>query len=73
MFHEIEDIEQEKRRLSRRPSFEEAPPVLSAFDVRTNCPVPEFDARLRSVLGPALELAVSIPFEGDLPVGTLPD
>jgi len=73
MFHEIEDIEQEKRRLSRRPSPEEAPPVLSAFDVRTNCPVSEFDARLRSVLGPALELAVSIPFEGDLPVGALPD
>ncbi|MGW1562323.1 hypothetical protein ACWCQ1_38235 [Streptomyces sp. NPDC002144] len=73
MFHEIEDIEREKQRLSRRPSLEDAPPVLSAFDVRTNCPVAEFDARLRSVLGPALDLAVSHPFEGVLPVDALPD
>jgi hypothetical protein len=74
VFHEIEDIEQERARLSHRPSPEEAPPVLSAFDVRTNCSIAEFDARLRSVLAPALELALSEPFEGaDLPVGTLPD
>ncbi|PTM98043.1 MULTISPECIES: hypothetical protein [unclassified Streptomyces] len=73
MFHEIEDIEQERIRLSRRPSAEKAPPVLSVFDVRTDGPVSEFDARLRSVLAPALHLAVSHPFEGDLPVDTLPD
>ncbi|MFF4250917.1 hypothetical protein ACFY1L_06905 [Streptomyces sp. NPDC001663] len=74
MFHEIEDIEQERDRLSHRPSSEQVPPVLSAFDVRTYCSVPEFDAMLRSVLAPALQLAVSHPFdEGSLPVGTLPD
>ncbi|MEU5096174.1 hypothetical protein [Streptomyces sp. NPDC020996] len=73
MFHEIEDIELERSRLAHRPAPEEAPPVLSAFDVRTNCPVAEFDARLRSVLAPALQLAVSHSFdEGELPVDTLP-
>jgi hypothetical protein len=74
MFHEIEDIEREQARLSHRPSPEEAPPVLSAFDLRANCSVAELDARLRSVLAPALELALSESFEGgDLPVRTLPD
>jgi hypothetical protein len=74
MFHEIEDIEQERARLAHRPSPEEAPPVLSAFDVRTNCSIAEFDARLRSVLAPALELALSEAFEGgDLPLETLPN
>ncbi|MDX2541775.1 hypothetical protein ACOT81_33480 [Streptomyces sp. WI04-05B] len=74
MFHEIEDIEQERTRLSHQPSAEEAPPVLCAFDVRTSGSVAEFEERLRSVLTPALQLAVSHPFDGgDLPVDTLPD
>ncbi|MGW7405922.1 hypothetical protein ACWGI9_19665 [Streptomyces sp. NPDC054833] len=74
MFHEIEDIEQERLRLSHRPSPEVAPPILSAFDVRTNCPVAEFSARLRSVLDPALQVALTHSFdEGVPPVGTLPD
>ncbi|MET7380018.1 hypothetical protein ABZT08_14570 [Streptomyces sp. NPDC005526] len=60
-------------RLSHRPPPEEAPPVLSAFDVRTTRPVAEFDARLRSVLAPALRLALSQSYEGgDLPVDGLP-
>lgn len=74
MIHEIEDIEQERIRLSHRPDADGAPPVLCAFDVRTSGPVSEFDTRLRSVLAPALDLATSQPFEGeDLPVDAIPD
>ncbi|MEU6278744.1 hypothetical protein [Streptomyces sp. NPDC047028] len=74
MFHEIEEIEQEKDRVLRRRAPGEAPPVLCAFDVRTTGTTVEFGTRLRSVLAPALELAVSHPFNGeDLPVDTLPD
>ncbi|MFJ5290646.1 hypothetical protein [Streptomyces sp. NPDC088348] len=74
MFHEIEDIQHELARLSRRPSPEDAPPVLCAFDVRTSTPVPDFEARMRSILAPALQLAVVHPYDGsDLPVDTLPD
>ncbi|MFD5649919.1 hypothetical protein [Streptomyces sp. NPDC127039] len=73
MLHEIEDIEQERLRLSQRPAVREAPPVFCAFDVRTSCPVPEFRDRVLSVLDPALRLAVSQPFEGeDLPVDAIP-
>ncbi|NEV88110.1 hypothetical protein GUR47_15730 [Streptomyces tendae] len=73
MMHEIEDIEQERLRLSRRPSLQETPPVVGVFDVRTSCPVAEFGTRVRSVLDPALRLAVSHPFEGeDLPVDAIP-
>lgn len=74
MIHEIEDIEQERLRLSHRPAPADAPPVLCAFDVRTTGPVTEFDTRLRSVLATALQLAVSQPYEGeDLPVDAIPD
>ncbi|MFJ6703554.1 MULTISPECIES: hypothetical protein [unclassified Streptomyces] len=74
MIHEIEDIGRECGRLTARPGPEEAPPVLCAFEVRTSCPVPEFHDRLRSVLDPALRLALSHSFDGeDLPVDTIPD
>jgi hypothetical protein len=74
MIHEIEDIEQESLRLSHIPEAESAPPVLCAFDVRTSGPVSEFGTRLRSVLAPALRLAVSQSFDGeDLPVDDIPD
>ncbi|MER7477520.1 hypothetical protein ABTX60_07660 [Streptomyces sp. NPDC126510] len=74
MIHEIEDIEQERGRLSRRPAPEDAPPVLCVFDVRVACPVSEFGLRMRSVLEPALDLAVSHPFEGeDLPLDSIPE
>ncbi|MFA3875125.1 hypothetical protein ABS735_15725 [Streptomyces sp. MMCC 100] len=73
MMHEIEDIEQERLRLSQRPSAQEVPPVVGVFDVRTICPVAEFGDRVRSVLDPALRLAVSQRFEGeDLPVDAIP-
>lgn len=74
MMHDIEDIEQERGRLSHRPAAKDAPCVLSAFDLRTSCPVDAFGRRVRSVLDPALHLALSQPFEGeDLPVGEIPD
>ncbi len=74
MLHEIEDIEQERLRLSRRPSVRDVPPVLCAFDVRTSGEVSELGERVRSVLGPALRLAESQPYEGeDLPVDEVPD
>ncbi|MDQ0714050.1 hypothetical protein QFZ55_003502 [Streptomyces luteogriseus] len=74
MMHEIEDIEQERDRLSHPPAPEDVPPVLCAFDVRTSCPITDVRLRIRSVLEPALHLAVSHPFEGeDLPVDALPD
>ncbi|GAA2602276.1 hypothetical protein OG542_18480 [Streptomyces violaceus] len=74
MIHEIEDIEQERVRLSRRPARDDAPPVLCAFDVRTSGSVTEFATRVRSVLTPALQLAVSQPFTGeDLPIDAIPD
>ncbi|MFI6856001.1 hypothetical protein [Streptomyces sp. NPDC050416] len=73
MMHDIEDIEQERGRLSNGPAPGHAPPVLSAFDLRTSCPVDEFGRRVRSVLDPALNLVLSQPFEGeDLPVGEIP-
>ncbi|MET9761554.1 hypothetical protein ABZ016_21235 [Streptomyces sp. NPDC006372] len=74
MIHETEDIEQERDRLSHTPSPEDVPPVLCVFDLRTTCPVEEFSLRVRSVLGPALRLAVTQSFEGeDLPAGEIPD
>jgi hypothetical protein len=74
MIHEIEDIEQECLRLSRRPAPDDAPPVLCVFDVRTSGPVAEFDTRVRSVLAPALQLALSEAFEGeDPPLDAIPD
>jgi hypothetical protein len=73
MIHEIEDIEQERARLSDRPAPEDAPPVLCAFEVRTSGPVPAFHERLRSVLDPALRLALSQSFDGeDLPADAIP-
>jgi hypothetical protein len=74
MIHEIEDIEQERLRVSRRPARDDVPPVLCVFDVRTSGAVTEFDTRVRSVLAPALQLAVSQPFAGeDLPLDAIPD
>ncbi|MFC7306298.1 hypothetical protein ACFQVC_19000 [Streptomyces monticola] len=74
MLHEIEDIEHERLRLHRKPTVQDAPPVLCAFDVRTNDPVEEFSGRLRSVLDIALQLAVSQPFDGeDLPIDSIPE
>lgn len=74
MIHEIEDIEREVSRLSRRPAPGDVPPVLSAFDVRTNRPVVEFGTRMRAVLDAALRLALAQPFDGeDLPVDLVPD
>ncbi|MER6087306.1 hypothetical protein [Streptomyces bluensis] len=74
MIHEIEDIEQELHRLSRRPSLEAAPPVLCAFDVLTSGQVQECGARIRSVLDTALNLAISESFDGDdLPTDRVPD
>ncbi|TDT38056.1 hypothetical protein EV562_10570 [Streptomyces sp. BK208] len=61
MMHEIEDINQERMRLSRRPSVQETPPVVGVFDVRTSRPVAEFGARVRSVLDPALLSRNSAP------------
>ncbi|MDN3028196.1 hypothetical protein [Streptomyces sp. S.PB5] len=73
MLHEVEDIEQEKVRLTLRPPVHDAPPVLCAFDVVTNSPVEEYSRRLRSVLSAALDLAVSASFDDDdLPVDTVP-
>lgn len=46
---------------------------LRSVGHHTAKPLQQFDARLRSVLGPALDLAVSHPFEGELPVDALPD
>lgn len=71
--HEIEDIEQENRRLSSRPSPSEAPPVLCAFDVSLSGAIEEYETRLRSVLSAALGLAVSESFDEDLPVNTIPE
>ncbi|MFI6489341.1 hypothetical protein [Streptomyces sp. NPDC050564] len=74
MLHEIEDIEQEKRRLTHRPPVQDAPPILGAFDVLTNSPVEKYSARVRSVLSAALDLAVSESFDGDdLPVDAVPE
>jgi hypothetical protein len=74
VIHEIDDIEQELHRLSERPSLAAAPPVLCAFDVRAKGGVEEYEARMKSVLRPALELALSEPFDGDdLPVSSIPE
>ncbi|MET8948773.1 hypothetical protein ABZX30_35970 [Streptomyces sp. NPDC004542] len=74
MLHDIQDSERELLRLSRRPVPEGVPPVLSAFDVRTNRPVVEFGTRMRAVLDAALRLALSQIFDGeDLPVDLVPD
>ncbi|WP_199843354.1 hypothetical protein [Streptomyces formicae] len=73
MFHEIEDIEQERLRVARRPPPQDAPPVLSTFDVTLTVPAAEYEARLRSVLDAALGIALSADFaEEDLPVAAVP-
>ncbi|MGW2226350.1 hypothetical protein [Streptomyces formicae] len=73
MFHETEDIEQERLRVARRPSPQDAPPVLSTFDVTLTVPAAEYEARLRSVLDAALGIALSADFaEEDLPVAAVP-
>ncbi|MGW0337990.1 hypothetical protein ACWD0J_40470 [Streptomyces sp. NPDC003011] len=73
MIHEMEDIQQELHRLSHRPTPEEAPPVLCAFEVRTSVPVEEYGTRIKSVINSALILAVSHSFDGDdLPVDDVP-
>jgi hypothetical protein len=74
VIHEIDDIEQELHRLSERPSRAEAPPVLCAFDVTIKGSIEEYEARIRSVLRAALELALSESFDGDdLPTSRVPE
>ncbi|MFJ2906313.1 hypothetical protein [Streptomyces sp. NPDC087212] len=72
MMHTIEDIEQEKLRVLSRPSPQAAPPVLCFFAIRPVVPVEEYQARLRAVLGPALELAATQSFDDELPEDSIP-
>lgn len=74
MLHEIEDIEAERSRLSHRPGFDSAPPVLVRVDLAVDGHPLRFASRLREVLDAALHIAATEPFDGDddLPVGTVP-
>ncbi|MEV0253732.1 hypothetical protein AB0H82_05565 [Streptomyces sp. NPDC050732] len=73
MMHETEDIEQERLRVARRPSVQDAPPVLCWFDVTPTVPVGTYTARLRAVLDVALGIALSADFgEEELPADSVP-
>ncbi|WAL99543.1 hypothetical protein [Streptomyces sp. Je 1-369] len=74
MMHEIEDIEQERLRVARRPSARDAPPVLCWFDVTPTVPFDVYASRLRSVLDVALGLALAADFgEEELPTAAVPE
>ncbi|PIM70004.1 hypothetical protein CTU88_22395 [Streptomyces sp. JV178] len=73
MIHTLQDISRELERVSQRPPRNEAPPVLSTFDVTTFDSADEYVARLRSTLCAALKLAISESFDGeDLPIQGIP-
>ncbi len=73
MMHEIEDIEQERLRVARRPSVQDAPPVLCWFDVAPTVPFDAYADRLRSVLDAALGLALTEEFDDTLPEDSVPE
>ncbi|MFJ7044837.1 hypothetical protein ACIQVC_15690 [Streptomyces sp. NPDC101112] len=73
MIHTLQDISRELERASQRPPRNEAPPVLSTFDVTTFDSADEYVAGLRSTLCAALKLAISESFDGeDLPTQGIP-
>ncbi|NEA69131.1 hypothetical protein G3I56_42915, partial [Streptomyces sp. SID12488] len=50
MLHEIEDLESERSRTSRRPEADSAPPVLAYFELAVDGDRTEYARRLRGVL-----------------------
>jgi hypothetical protein len=72
VIHTLQEISRELERVSQRPPRNEAPPVLSTFDVTTFDSADEYVAGLRSTLCAALKLAISESFDGeDFPSGSL--
>ncbi|MGW6981479.1 hypothetical protein ACWGE1_18845 [Streptomyces sp. NPDC054932] len=61
MLHEIEDLEIEANRVSRRPERDSAPPVLVEVDLAVDGDPVQYADRLRGVLGAVLRIAASEP------------
>lgn len=74
MLHGTEDIEAERSRLSHRPGFDTAPPVLARVELTVDGDPVRFADRLRAVLDSVLHIAATESFDGDddLPAGTVP-
>jgi hypothetical protein len=73
MLHEIEGVERERSRVSRRPEIEPGVPLLAYFELNVIGDEEIYARRLRAVLGAVYDLAVRADFdEEDLPVDSLP-
>ncbi|SFC27751.1 hypothetical protein [Streptomyces aidingensis] len=72
MWHEAQDIAEERERVLERPRPTPGVPLLDAFTVEPLIPAEEYAAHLRAVFAAALRLAVTEPFDGPLPTATLP-
>jgi len=74
MFHDVDSVGLELQRLQRRPESGEAPPVLSVFDVATECNPATYLERLRAPIEVGLKLGMTAEFsDDDLPTEELPD
>ncbi|WP_059013316.1 hypothetical protein [Streptomyces specialis] len=74
MLHEPEDLTREKERLDIRPRPDANTPVLAFLDVTVPTDQQGYVRRVREVLSPVLELALSQPFQGEeIPVHSIPD
>ncbi len=74
MLHEIEDLENERGRVSHRPEADSAPPVLGFFDITVDGDPVRYADRLRGVMDATLRIAATESFDdADLPVDALPE
>ncbi|WP_419995968.1 hypothetical protein [Streptomyces boninensis] len=73
MFHEVQDIIAERRRLHARPAVDQVPPVLGTFIVQVDTNPAVYGARARSVLDAAYKIAETTDFdESPLPTTGIP-
>lgn len=73
MWHEKEDLVEEQQRTRSRPRLTPEVPLLDALNVVPVIDLEEYARNLRSVLGAALHIAATEPFEGQLPTVDLPE
>ncbi|WP_157847612.1 hypothetical protein [Streptomyces violens] len=73
MFHEVQDVIDERRRLFSRPASDQVPPVLGTFTVQLDIEPVIYGTRVRSVLNAAYQIAASVDFdESPLPTQDFP-
>ncbi|WP_374983334.1 hypothetical protein [Streptomyces fradiae] len=73
MLHEIEGVEQERSRVSRRPEIDSDIPLLAFLELDVEGDPHAYAGRLRNVLTAVYDLATREDFdEEELPVDTIP-